>query len=87
MVNNIMQFWIFSRLNAFLGVCVGIQLPVDVGTEFGSHHDLDLISGHVEPVHLTIFDKDQICFPMAGWHAESVSAHDGNRVLSDLLTP
>ncbi len=53
----------------FLGICVGMQLLLDVGEEFGEHAGLGLIPGRVRPVPATGADGKPHRIPHIGWNA------------------
>lgn len=52
----------------FLGICVGMQLLLDVGEEFGEHAGLGIIPGRVKPVPATQEDGTPHRIPHIGWN-------------------
>ncbi len=50
-----------------LGICLGMQLLLDVGLEYGRHHGLGLIPGTVAPIRDVIPTRYKI--PHIGWNA------------------
>ena len=55
----------------FLGICVGMQVLADVGTEFGDHQGLGWIPGKVERL-----DSGDLPLPHVGWNDISVRRED-----------
>lgn len=53
---------VFEKKKPFLGICVGMQVLADRGTEFGSHEGLGWISGDVEKIQTTL------PLPHIGWN-------------------
>lgn len=53
----------------FLGICVGMQLMLDVGEEFGEHAGLGLIPGRVTAIPKTGVDGRPHRIPHIGWNA------------------
>lgn len=51
----------------FLGICVGMQVMMDLGTEFGNHHGLGLIPGEVEAIPAIGADGSGHKIPHIGW--------------------
>ena len=58
-----------------LGICVGMQLLADVGTEHGHHRGLGLISGTVEKISFS--PGQSLVLPHMGWNELEVSANEG----------
>jgi imidazole glycerol-phosphate synthase subunit HisH len=52
----------------FLGICLGMQLLLDVGEEFGVHHGLSLIPGKVTAIPSTGSDGVPHKIPHIGWN-------------------
>ena len=52
----------------FLGICVGMQLLFEIGTEFGEHRGLGLIPGSVDRISISREDGTAIRVPLIGWH-------------------
>lgn len=59
----------------FLGICVGMQLLLDVGEEFGEHAGLGIIPGRVKPIPNTGVDGAPHRIPHIGWNALLPPAH------------
>jgi len=53
----------------FLGICVGMQLMLDEGTEFGNHQGFGFISGTVERISDVGADGAPHPVPCIGWYA------------------
>ncbi len=53
----------------FLGICLGMQLMMEVGYEFGSHEGLNLVPGRVVAVPATGVDGRPHRIPHIGWNA------------------
>jgi glutamine amidotransferase len=51
----------------FLGICVGMQLLLEVGEEFGEHAGLGVIPGRVKPIPTTGIDGKPHRVPHIGW--------------------
>ena len=51
----------------FLGICVGMQVLLDQGTEFGMHKGLGLIPGQVIPIPRAMADGTPLRVPHIGW--------------------
>lgn len=58
-----------SSGNPMLGICVGAQMLLDVGEEFGEHAGLGLIPGRVQPVPAEIPSGGRHRIPHIGWSA------------------
>lgn len=52
----------------FLGICVGMQLLMDIGSEFGEHRGLGLIAGRVDRIDLSDKAGNKLRVPLIGWH-------------------
>jgi len=52
----------------FLGICVGMQLLLEVGEEFGEHAGLGIIPGRVQPIADTGIDGRPHRIPHIGWN-------------------
>jgi len=52
----------------FLGICLGMQMMLDTGEEFGSHEGLGLIPGRVVPIPPTAADGSPHKIPHIGWN-------------------
>jgi glutamine amidotransferase len=62
---SILEFIATGR--PFLGICVGMQLLLDVGSEFGEHRGLGLIAGRVDRIDAASKDH-KLRVPLIGWH-------------------
>lgn len=51
----------------FLGICVGMQIMMDVGEEFGEHQGLGLIPGRVRAIPAQYAGGGQRILPAIGW--------------------
>ncbi len=51
-----------------LGICVGMQILMDYGEEFGRHEGLGLIPGHVAKLDATDVDGAPLKLPHIGWN-------------------
>jgi glutamine amidotransferase len=52
-----------------LGICVGMQMFMDIGEEFGEHQGLGLIRGRVRAIAPTAADGRRHKIPHIGWNA------------------
>lgn len=53
----------------FLGICVGMQLMLEEGTEFGNHQGFGFIAGRVERINDAGADGTPHPVPCVGWYA------------------
>ena len=53
----------------FLGICVGMQLLMDVGEEFGEHAGLGIIPGRVRKLSAVDENGNAYRVPLIGWSA------------------
>lgn len=53
----------------FLGICVGMQLMLDYGEEFGRHDGLGMVPGRVRAIPNTASDGTPHPVPHIGWSA------------------
>lgn len=60
----------------FLGICLGMQLLMTQGEEFGVHQGLDLIKGEVKPLPLSIEEQRTFKLPHVGWNKLLSSGDD-----------
>lgn len=51
-----------------LGICVGMQILMDYGEEFGRHEGLGLIPGRVAKLHASNADGAPLKLPHIGWN-------------------
>jgi len=75
LIEAILQFAESGR--PFLGICVGMQIMLSIGEEFGEHKGLGLIAGRVQNLSLrknwiatsstTPRNDDKIILPVIGW--------------------
>lgn len=70
----------------FLGICVGMQLLLDVGEEFGEHAGLGVVPGRVKAIPATGADGKAHRIPHIGWNAllPSRGASWAGTLLNDL---
>lgn len=52
----------------FLGICVGMQLLHDIGSEFGEHRGLGMIGGSVDAIDIADEAGGKVRVPLIGWH-------------------
>lgn len=53
----------------FLGICVGMQVLMEQGFEFGAHRGLGLFKGTVEQIDLNDEDGRPLRVPLIGWNS------------------
>ncbi|WP_272010096.1 imidazole glycerol phosphate synthase subunit HisH [Roseovarius sp. ZX-A-9] len=53
----------------FLGICVGMQLLMEEGYEFGTHPGMGIIPGTVDKIDIADDDGRRLRVPLIGWHA------------------
>lgn len=53
----------------FLGICVGMQVMMEQGLEFGTHRGLGLFGGTVERIDLNEADGRPLRVPLIGWNS------------------
>lgn len=53
----------------FLGICVGMQVMMEQGLEFGTHQGLGLFKGRVEQIALDDHNGRQLRVPLIGWNS------------------
>lgn len=69
----------------FLGICVGMQLLIETGFEFGEHQGLGLISGTVEKINFADAQGRPVRVPLIGWYPVGpghATARDAAAILS-----
>ena len=52
----------------FLGICVGMQVLMEEGLEFGRHEGLGYFKGTVEKIEISDTDGAPMRVPLIGWH-------------------
>lgn len=67
----------------FLGICVGMQLLMELGTEFGEHRGFGLIGGSVNRMDLTDSEGGKARIPLIGWHPLQPPAEKGYDLWAD----
>ncbi|MDF2439443.1 MAG: imidazole glycerol-phosphate synthase subunit HisH [Abditibacteriota bacterium] len=67
----------------FLGICLGMQMMLDVSEEFGVHKGLGLIPGRVQAIPTTGADGQPHKIPHIGWNGlvEAPQAEEWNRTI------
>ena len=66
MIGPILDFVASGR--PFFGICVGMQMILHEGLEFGTHAGLGLIEGQVESISSKVAEADQdFKIPHIGW--------------------
>lgn len=63
----------------FLGICVGMQLLMEKGTEFGQHLGLGLFKGSVDRIDLHEADGRLARVPLIGWYRLSTPSDNPSR--------
>ena len=63
----------------FLGICVGMQLLMETGSEFGTHRGLGLIEGGVDKIDVTDAQGVKLKVPLIGWHPLFPPTNDYDR--------
>lgn len=53
----------------FLGICVGMQVMMEQGLEFGAHEGLGIFKGSVERIALEDTDGHPLRVPLIGWNS------------------
>ena len=69
-LNDVLKDFIQTE-RPFLGICVGMQLLMRHGSEFGTHDGLDIIPGTVEKIDITGDDGKKLRVPLIGWYTLS----------------
>jgi glutamine amidotransferase len=65
-----------ERGRPFLGICVGMQLLLEVGEEFGEHAGLGVIPGRVKAIPATDARGEPHRVPHIGWNALVPPEHE-----------
>lgn len=63
----------------FLGICVGMQMLMDIGSEFGEHRGFGLISGRVDRIDMADEQGRKLRVPLIGWHPLEPPAGEWDR--------
>ncbi|RCK33566.1 imidazole glycerol phosphate synthase subunit HisH [Thalassospira xiamenensis] len=63
-----------------LGICAGMQLLANIGTEFGKHRGLGLIEGTVDRISFPL--GEELVLPHMGWNALKTFGDD--KIVADL---
>ena len=75
------------RGNPFLGICVGMQLLMEKGYEFGEHSGLGLVPGSVEKIVASSSTGKGMPVPIIGWYPiatkETCSGGIGESLLAE----
>lgn len=66
----------------FLGICVGMQLLMSKGYEFGVHNGLNIIPGTVKKVSITENSGKPVRIPLIGWYPITPIAAEENFISS-----
>lgn len=66
---------VLERGKPFLGICLGMQLLAEYGSEHGEHAGLGFIPGRVD--RLAAPESDEFRLPHIGWNDLSIRRHDG----------
>ncbi len=66
---------VLERGKPFLGICLGMQLLADSGSEHGEHAGLGFVAGRVERLALPASGDCRL--PHIGWNDLKIRRHDG----------
>lgn len=66
---------VLERKKPFLGICLGMQLLADTGSEHGDHAGLGFLPGRVE--RLAVPEGEEYRLPHIGWNDLQIRRHDG----------
>jgi glutamine amidotransferase len=81
LVEPIIEYCLKKR--PFIGICLGMQMMLEYGREFGDHKGLGLIAGEVAPIPRTGEDRKPHKIPNVGWR--SLVPHSANRVWDNTI--
>lgn len=87
LLDSILNF--ASKERPFLGICLGMQMMLDISEEFGIHKGLGLITGKVTMIPQTGLNGNSHKIPHIGWNALVSSQGDEswrNTILDGLLS-
>lgn len=79
-MHDVLQDTVINKGRPFLGICVGMQLMAERGTEHGSHTGFGWIKGDVVPIDPT---DTTLKIPHMGWNELQIKAPE-HPVLSDI---
>lgn len=65
----------------FMGICLGMQMMLEIGEEFGTHEGLGLINGKVSLIPDTGVDGTAHKIPHIGWNSLAASANWDETIL------
>lgn len=65
----------------FLGICVGMQILMEKGYEFGTHRGLGVIPGTVEKIDIRDAAGQPLRVPVIGWYPIEAPVEAGTEVL------
>lgn len=68
----------------FLGICLGMQMMMDIGEEFGEHKGLGLISGNVIKIPRFDINGKEKKIPHIGWNNLFESSNWEGTILKDI---
>ncbi|MFT7493375.1 MAG: glutamine amidotransferase [Alteromonas macleodii] len=57
-----------TKERPFLGICVGMQVMMEEGLEFGAHKGLGLFKGKVVKIDITDGSGEKLRVPLIGWN-------------------
>ena len=81
-IDNMLTDYVATE-RPLLGICLGMQMLMDVSTEFGDHKGLGFIAGRVEKISSIAADGRQLRVPHIGWatveRSAEISDNDWNR--------
>ena len=60
----------------FMGICLGMQLLMSEGEEFGCHKGLDIIKGIVKKIPLSSCKSNKVKIPNIGWNKISIKQQE-----------
>lgn len=69
---------VLRQKKPFLGICVGMQLLCEIGTEYGDYAGLSYVKGRVVPFEL----DERFKIPHMGWN--KIAKHSDHPLLNDI---